>query len=39
MIQTLTDEVVATSAIEVVTINLKEARKAVLRPLARQAGL
>lgn len=38
-IQILTDEVVATSAIEGITIGPKEARKAVLRQLARQAGL
>lgn len=38
-IQVLTDEVVATSAIEGITIDPKEARKAVLRQLARQAGL
>ena len=38
-IQILTDEVVATSAIEGITINPKEARKSVLRQLAREAGL
>jgi hypothetical protein len=38
-IQILAEEIVATSAIEGITIDLKEARKAVLRQMARQAGL
>lgn len=38
-IQILTDEAVATSAIEGITIDPKEARKAVLRQLAHQVGL
>jgi len=38
-IQVLVDEAVATSAIEGITIDPKEARMAVLRHLAKQEGL
>ena len=38
-IRILVDEAVATSAIEGITIDPKEARKAVLRHLAKQEGL
>jgi hypothetical protein len=35
----MTQEVVATSAIEGITIDPKEARRAILRRMGRQAGL
>lgn len=38
-VETLTQEAVATSAIEGIIIDPKEARKAVLRYLGRKAGL
>lgn len=38
-IQILTQEVVAPSAIEGITIDPKDARRAVLRQMGRQAGL
>lgn len=38
-IEIRTQEVVATSAIEGITIDPKEARRAVLRQMGRQAGL
>ncbi len=38
-IEIMTQEVVATSAIEGITIDPKEARRAVLRQMGRQAGL